>query len=110
MKFTAHILKKMETLYAELGYQVRYGQGNFNSGSCILKESNIVVINKLFNTESRINALIDLVPNIENSEIELTSVSAKLLKQITKPAEADEELTQEAIKNTHSKEQVENLN
>lgn len=72
----------METLYAELGYEVRYGKGNFNSGACILKDSNIIVINKLFNTESRINALIDLMPNIEIKEVELSSVSDKLLKKV----------------------------
>ncbi len=85
MKYTAHTLKKLETLYQELGFQVRYGKGNFNSGSCILNSSNIVVVNKLFNTESRINALIDLIPQIEDETIELTPISAKLLKEINKP-------------------------
>ena len=63
--FTKHSLQKLETLFEELGYIVRYERGNFNSGYCIVEDRKIAVINKFFDTEARINVLLDILETLE---------------------------------------------
>jgi hypothetical protein len=36
-KYTANTLKKIEDIFGENGYVVRYEKGNFRPGYCILK-------------------------------------------------------------------------
>ncbi|MBK7956679.1 MAG: hypothetical protein IPK03_00255 [Bacteroidetes bacterium] len=59
--FTPSNLKKIEDLFKEVGYEVRYEKGNFNSGYCILESRKVVVVNKYFQTEARINTLLDIL-------------------------------------------------
>ena len=55
-KYTPNTLKKLEELFEEARYVIRFEKGNFNSGYCVLEEKRVVVINKFFNIEGRINA------------------------------------------------------
>lgn len=64
MKYTQHILNRLEKLLEEAGYIIRYERGSFQSGYCILEEKKVVVLNKFLNTEGRINTLIDLTPQL----------------------------------------------
>ena len=70
-KYTANTLKKLEQLFEEARYIIRYERGNFNSGYCILEDKRVVVINKFFSTEGRINALMEILPTIDVNEEEL---------------------------------------
>ena len=65
IKYSPAILKKFEELYDEIGYIIRFEKGNFHSGYCILQDKRIAVINKFLPLEGRINALIDILPNVE---------------------------------------------
>jgi hypothetical protein len=86
-KYTPNTLKKLEELYEEARYIVRYEKGNFNSGYCILEERKIVVINKFFSIEGRINALLEILPSIVVNEEELSGDMLKWYKQLrTEPA------------------------
>jgi hypothetical protein len=64
-KYTPQTLKKIESLYEELRYVVRYEKGNFNSGYCILEDRRIAVINKFLTVEGRINVLLEILPTLE---------------------------------------------
>jgi hypothetical protein len=57
-------LKKIEAWFKEAGYVVRYERGNFNSGYCILEKKKVVVINKFFDLEARLNALVDILGQV----------------------------------------------
>ncbi len=81
-KYTANTLKKLEQLYEEARYIVRYEKGNFNSGYCILEDKRIVVINRFLNVEGRINALVEIVPSIHVNEEELSGEMLKWYKQL----------------------------
>nr|WP_294894016.1 hypothetical protein [uncultured Pedobacter sp.] len=70
--FTNHTLEKVELLLKELGYKVRYEKGNFKTGSCLIENSKIVMVNKFSNLESKITALIELLKNIEANESKLS--------------------------------------
>jgi hypothetical protein len=81
-KYTQHMLDKIEDLLNEAGYIIRYEKGNFKSGYCILENKNVAVVNKFFDVESRINALIDIASEIEIDETLLSEPSKKLLIQV----------------------------
>ena len=51
-------LKRLETLFKELEYTVRYEKGNFQSGYCVVEDRRIAVINKFYDVEGRINCLL----------------------------------------------------
>lgn len=61
IKYTKHFLDKIENLFAASEFILRYEKGNFKSGYCILKDTKIVIVNKYFPLEGKINALIDIV-------------------------------------------------
>lgn len=61
IKYTKHFLDKLESLFAASEYILRYEKGNFKSGYCVLKETKIVIINKYFPIEGKINALIEII-------------------------------------------------
>lgn len=81
-KYTANTLKKLEQLFEEARYVVRYEKGNFNSGYCILENRRIVVINRFLNVEGRINALAEILPSIQINEAELSGEMLKWLRQL----------------------------
>ena len=81
-KYTANTLKKLEQLFEEARYIVRYEKGNFNSGYCILEDRRIVVINRFLNVEGRINALAEIVPGIQITESELSPEMLKWYHQL----------------------------
>ena len=81
-KYTPNTLKKLEELYEEARYIIRYEKGNFNSGYCILEERRVVVINKFFSVEGRINALIEILPSVNINESELSGEMLKWYKQL----------------------------
>ena len=78
-KYTANTLKKIEGILSEAGYIVRYEKGTFNPGYCILKDKKVIVVNKYFDTESRINTLLDILPQIEVNEEALSEDSKAFL-------------------------------
>ena len=78
MKYTKHSLSKIETLFKELGYLIRYEKGNFQSGYCIVENKKVAIINRFFDTEARINCLIDILNNLEVEEATLSKKSLKL--------------------------------
>ena len=82
MKYTQHTLDKIEKLVAESGYVIRYERGTFQSGYCILQDKKVVVLNKFFQTEGRINTLIDLVPQLEVNFDALTHESQKMYDEV----------------------------
>ncbi|MDG1277379.1 MAG: hypothetical protein P8O16_08870 [Algoriphagus sp.] len=64
IKYTKHFLDKLENLFAASEYMLRYEKGNFKSGYCVLNENKIVIVNKYFPLEGKINALIDILTEL----------------------------------------------
>ena len=82
MKYTQHNLDKIEKIIEESGYVIRYERGTFQSGYCILQDKKVVVLNKFFQTEGRINTLIDLLPQLDINFDNLTHESQKLYEEL----------------------------
>ncbi|HTN46690.1 MAG TPA: hypothetical protein VL098_10115 [Flavipsychrobacter sp.] len=93
-KYTANTLKKLEQLFEEARYMIRYEKGNFNSGYCVLEEKRVAVINRFLNVEGRINALVEILPSISLKEEELSGEMLKFYKQLQDAAPDSENSVQ----------------
>lgn len=81
---TKNTLKKIELIFKELEFDIRYEKGHFQSGYCIVSDKNIILISKFFNTQARIESLIEILSTIEINEKNLSLQSNKFIMQLTK--------------------------
>lgn len=78
------MLDKLEQLFSEQEYTIRYEKGHFNSGYCLVENKKIAVINKFFDTEARINVLLDILSNIPVDEQLMSKESLTIFRQMLK--------------------------
>ncbi|MCB0687675.1 MAG: hypothetical protein KDC53_14165 [Saprospiraceae bacterium] len=64
-KYTKSTLQKLESIFEHLDYKVRYEKGNFQSGYCIVEDRKVVVINKFFDLEGRVQTMLDILLNMD---------------------------------------------
>ncbi|SEW16584.1 hypothetical protein SAMN05428988_2651 [Chitinophaga sp. YR573] len=99
-KVTPNNLTRLEKIFSEIKYELRFEKGTFNSGYCVLEHKKVVVINKFLNLEGRINSLLDILSTMQLDDTLLTPESLKLYKQIVEnrnalqAAEAAEEVAE----------------
>ena len=96
IKYTKHFLNKLEEFLEKQDYDVRYEKGNFHSGYCLVESNKVVVINKFFDTEGRINCLLEILGELNFLPEQLTPASAKFYRQINSRAEAEADEAEEA--------------
>jgi hypothetical protein len=87
MRYTQTTLKKLEELFGELDYAVRYEKGSFQSGYCLVENRRIAVINRFFDTEARINCLLDILSNMEYDPENLSPKSKEMIEKWKKAPE-----------------------
>jgi hypothetical protein len=81
-KYNAATLTNLESIFKENNYVIRYEKGRFQSGYCILQDKRVAVVNKFFETEARINALIDILSQVEIDTSLLDEKQMKLFEQL----------------------------
>jgi len=81
VRYTQTTLKKLEDALGELDYAVRYEKGNFQSGYCLVENRRIAVVNKFFDTEARINCLLDILSRLEVDTENLSEKTLELIKK-----------------------------
>ena len=91
MNYTKHTLQKIEELFTELNYTVRYEKGSFQSGYCLVENTKMAVVNKFYETEGRINTLIDILDKIPVNTEGLSEKGLKTLKEVQKQTAKKEE-------------------
>ena len=84
IKLTKQFQKKLELLLESQDYKIRFEKGNFKSGYCIIKNKKVVIINKYFTLEGKINALIEIINSINISEEKCSVNILNTLNQIKK--------------------------
>ena len=82
LKITKIFQVKLENILESQEYKIRFEKGNFKSGYCIIKDKKVVVINKYFSLEGKINALIEIIKSIEISKKLCTKNDIIILKKI----------------------------
>ncbi len=83
-KYTRNNLKKLENLFGAIEYTVRYEKGNFKSGYCMVENRKIVVINKFFDIEARINCLLEILSTLEVNTDELPEETLPFYQKLEK--------------------------
>ncbi len=83
VKYTKQFLGKLEDIFAESDYVLRYEKGNFKSGYCILKDTKIAIVNKYYTTEGKITCLLDIIKSIELDPKQLSEKNVKLLNELS---------------------------
>lgn len=83
VKFTTQFLHKLEDIFAESDYILRYERGNFHSGYCILNDTKIVIINKFLPTEGKINCVVDILRTIHIDTSRFSDKNRKLYHELT---------------------------
>ena len=82
LKITKIFQSKLENILESQEYKIRFEKGNFKSGYCIIKDKKVVIINKYFSLEGKINALIKIIKSIEISKQFCTKNDIIILKKI----------------------------
>ena len=83
IKYTKHFLNKLENIFSESDYILRYEKGNFQSGYCILNDNKVVVVNKFYTLEGKINCLIDIIREVDLGTGGLSKKNRDLLNLLT---------------------------
>ncbi|MGI9545234.1 MAG: hypothetical protein ACR2MX_18370 [Cyclobacteriaceae bacterium] len=82
IRYTKHYLNKLEDIFSESDYHLRYEKGSFRSGYCILKESKIAMINKYYTTEGKINCLIEILKSVQLDPSTLSEKNQKMYLEL----------------------------
>jgi len=82
IKYTNQFLVKLEDLVAESDYFLRYEKGNFKSGYCLLRDQKIMIVNKFFTTEGKINVLLEILRNVALDTHRFSEKNLKLYEEL----------------------------
>lgn len=82
IKYTVQFLGKLEDLIAESDYILRYEKGNFKSGYCLLRDEKIIIVNKFYTTEGKINTLLDILKSVTLDTSRFSEKSQKLYEEV----------------------------
>jgi len=88
IKYTSQFLIKLQELIAESDYILRYEKGNFKSGFCVLKEQKIIIVNKFYPVEGKINALYEILRTVPLDTSRFSEKSQKFYQDLTQQSEA----------------------
>ncbi len=82
LKATKSLQTKLEDIFKALEFHVRYERGTFKSGYCILEDQNVIVINKFYPLESKVNVLVNILRSIQPDLAQLEPSQAKLVRKL----------------------------
>ena len=83
MKISNHYLSRLEDIFAESDFILRYEKGNFKSGYCVLKEQKVIVVNKFYPLEGKINCLIEILRTVPLDITNFKDKTRELYREIT---------------------------
>jgi hypothetical protein len=63
-KHSKSFLNKLEDIFAESDYFLRYEKGNFKSGWCELKDHKVIIVNKYYTNEGKISTLLSILKTV----------------------------------------------
>lgn len=84
INYTRTNLNKLIEVLNESGYIVRFEKGTFKSGYAIVKDRKIIIINKFYDIEARINTLLEIMDFVNIDSRMLTPKSKSFHKFLVK--------------------------
>ena len=86
-RYNKNTLRKLEAIFQQLEYRVRYEKGNFKSGYCLVEDRKIAVINRFFDVDGRARTMIEILSKMDLSQVVLEESLARFL-EVTVPRPA----------------------
>jgi len=83
VKYTKNFLNKLEDIFSETEYFLRYEKGNFKPGYCILRDRKIAIVNKFYPLEGKINCLLEILKSIDVDTSKLSPKNKELMYQLS---------------------------
>lgn len=87
IKYTNNFLTKLEDMIAESDYTLRYERGQFKSGYCILRDQKVIIVNKFYSIEGKINAILDILKGLEIDQSKFSEKSKQLYDDLFAPVQ-----------------------
>ena len=84
LKYTKPFLNRLEEIFAESDFVLRYEKGNFKAGYCLIKDMKVAIVNKYFPLDGKINCLYDILRSIQIDASRLSPKSLQLYREISK--------------------------
>ncbi len=83
IRYSKNFLHKLEDIFSESDYILRYEKGNFKSGYCIINDTKVVVVNKFYSLEGKVNCLLDIIKTIDLNTDHLNPKNKKLYMELS---------------------------
>ncbi|MBB6459375.1 hypothetical protein [Flammeovirga kamogawensis] len=83
LKPTKGLQVKLEDLFAETDFNLRYEKGSFKSGYCLIKNAKVAIINKYYSQEGKIQSMIDILKEIDVDISQLSEKNITLYETVT---------------------------
>lgn len=83
VRYSKGFLNKLEDIFAESDYMLRYEKGSFKSGYCLLKDTKIAIINKFYSMEGKINCLVEIIKELDFDSQNFSEKNKKLINSLT---------------------------
>ncbi len=77
------ILQELKDLAAQLGAEVRFEKGDFKGGYCLLKDSKVIVINKMANLQRKVIILSFALKELGIDKIYLTPKTREIIEEMS---------------------------
>lgn len=82
IKYTKAFLGRLEEIFTETDYILRYEKGQFKSGFCLLKDTRVAVINNYLPLEGKINSVVEILREIPLDPKTLSEKNRKLYLEL----------------------------
>ncbi len=76
------IIQDLKALASQLGAEVRFEKGDFKGGYCLLKESKVIVINKMANLQRKVMILSMALKELGIDQIYLTPKMREIIDEM----------------------------
>ncbi|MDP2302954.1 MAG: hypothetical protein Q8N03_11090 [Ignavibacteria bacterium] len=76
------IIEELKVLAVQLGATIRFEKGDFKGGYCLLKDSKVIVINKLANTQRKAMILATALKELGIDQIYITPKVRELIDEM----------------------------
>lgn len=76
------IVQDLKSIAAQLGAEVRFEKGDFKGGYCILKDSKVIVINKMTNLQRKVIVLSMALKELGADKIYLTPRMREIIDEM----------------------------
>jgi hypothetical protein len=77
------IIEDLKSVASQLGAEVRFEKGDFKGGYCILKDSKVVVINKMTNLQRKVIVLSMALKELGVDKIYLTPRMREIIDEMS---------------------------